>query len=75
MQTPLQLDIWLQSYEGFVNAKNNIKQRNFNTVSQYLKNNIPNIRLIHVTYVVLPFSRPTVIHVKVRVFFDLILIF
>ena len=32
MQTPLQLDIWLQSYEGFVNAKNNIKQRNLNTV-------------------------------------------
>ena len=32
MQTPLQLDIWLQSYEEFVNAKNNIKQRNLNTV-------------------------------------------
>ena len=32
MQTPLQLDIWLQSYEGFDNAKNNMKQRNFNTV-------------------------------------------
>ena len=32
MQTPLQLDIWLQSYEGFVNTKNNIKQRNLNTV-------------------------------------------
>ena len=32
MQIPLQLDIWLQSYEGFVNAKNNIKQRNLNTV-------------------------------------------
>ena len=32
MQTPLQLDIWLQSYEGFDNAKNNIKQRNLNTV-------------------------------------------
>ena len=29
---PLQLDIWLQSYEEFVNAKNNIKQRNWNTV-------------------------------------------
>ena len=26
MQTPLQFDIWfLQSYEGFDNAKNNIK--------------------------------------------------
>ena len=24
MQTPLQLDIWLQSYDKFVNAKNNI---------------------------------------------------
>ena len=32
MQTPLQLDILLQSYEGFVNAKNNLKQRNLNTV-------------------------------------------
>ena len=32
MQTPLQLDIWLQSYKAFVNAKNNIKQRNLNTV-------------------------------------------
>ena len=31
-KTPLQLDIWIQSYEGFVNAKNNIKQRNLNTV-------------------------------------------
>ena len=28
----IQLDIWLQSYEEFVNAKNNIKQRNLNTV-------------------------------------------
>ena len=32
MQTPLQSDIWLQSYEGFVNAKNNVKQRNLNTI-------------------------------------------
>ena len=32
MQTPLQLDIWLQSYEWFINGKNNIKQRNLNTV-------------------------------------------
>ena len=32
MHTPLQLDIWLQSYEGFDNYKNNIKQRNLNTV-------------------------------------------
>ena len=32
MQNPLQLDIWLQSYAGFENAKNNIKQRNFNPV-------------------------------------------
>ena len=31
MQTPLQLDIWLQSYEGFDHPKNNIKQRNLNT--------------------------------------------
>ena len=39
-------------YEGFYNAKNNIKQRDLNTV--FLKNNIPDIRLIpldHVTYV------------------------
>ena len=32
MQTPLQLDIWLQSYEGFDNAKNIMKQRNLNNV-------------------------------------------
>ena len=32
MLTPLQLDNWLQSYEELVNAKNNIKQRNLNTV-------------------------------------------
>ena len=32
MQTPLQLDIWLQSYEGFDNGNNNMKQRNLNTV-------------------------------------------
>ena len=32
MHTPLQLDNWLQSYEGFVNAKSNIKQRNLSTV-------------------------------------------
>ena len=25
MQTPLKLDIWLQSYEKYLNAKNNIK--------------------------------------------------
>ena len=29
MQTPLQLDIRLQSYEEFDNAKNNIKQKEF----------------------------------------------
>ena len=32
MQTPLQLDIWLQSYEGFDNAKNSMKERNLKTV-------------------------------------------
>ena len=32
MQTPFQLDIWLQSYAGFDNAENNIKQRNLNPV-------------------------------------------
>ena len=31
MQAPLQMDILLQSYEGIVNAKNNVKQRNLNT--------------------------------------------
>ena len=36
--TPLQLDIWLQNYEGFVNAKNNIKQRNLNTVCANISN-------------------------------------
>ena len=32
IQTPLQLDIWLQSYEGFDNVKNIMKQRNMNNV-------------------------------------------
>ena len=53
MQTSLQLDIWLQSSEGFVNAKINIKQRNLNSFCQYLKNSFFDIRLIpvdHVTY-------------------------
>ena len=36
MQTPLQLDVWLQSYEEFVNAKNIIKQRNLNTVFAHI---------------------------------------
>ena len=31
LQTPLPLDIWLQSYEEFVYVKNIIKQRNLNT--------------------------------------------
>ena len=60
MRTPLQLDIWLKSYAGFDNAKNNIKQRNLNPVfHQYLKNNISDIRLIpldHVTYAVVGFT-------------------
>ena len=38
MQTPLQLDIWLQGYEGFVNAKNNIKQWYLNTVFANISN-------------------------------------
>ena len=51
-QTPLQLDIWLQSYEEYVNAKNNIKQLE-HCFCHYLKTNITDIRLIpldHVTY-------------------------
>ena len=32
LQTSLHLDIWLQSY---VNAKNNIKQQNLNTIFAY----------------------------------------
>ena len=32
IQIPVQLDIWVQSYEGFDNGKNNIKQRNLNSV-------------------------------------------
>ena len=31
MQTTLWLDIWLQSYEQFIKAENNIKQKNLNT--------------------------------------------
>ena len=46
--------IWLQSYEEFVNAKNNIKTKEFeHCFCQYLKNNMADIRLIpldHVTY-------------------------
>ena len=55
MQTPSQLDIRLQSYDEFDNAKNNIKQKEFeHCFWQYLKNNIADIRLIpldRVTYV------------------------
>ena len=55
MQTPLQLDIWLQSYEGFDNAKKHYETKEFeHCFGQYLKNNIPDIRLIpldHVTYI------------------------
>ena len=53
MQTLLQLDIWLQSYDGFDDAKNNMKQRIEHCFGQYLKNNIHGIWLIpldHVTY-------------------------
>ena len=53
MQTLLQLDIWLQCYEGFNNAKNNERKEFAHCFCQYLKNNIPDIRLIpidHVTY-------------------------
>ena len=32
MQTPLNFNIWVQSDEEFVNAKNNIKPKNLNTV-------------------------------------------
>ena len=53
MQTPLQLDVWLQSYKRFDNAKNNMKQRNLNTVFAISQKQHPDIRLIpldHVTY-------------------------
>ena len=46
MQTPLQLDFWLQSYETM---------KFKHCFYQYLKNDIPDIRLIpldHVTYYV-----------------------
>ena len=36
IQTPLKFDIWLQSYEEFVNAKNIIKQKNLNTVFAHI---------------------------------------
>ena len=52
MQTPLQLDIWSQSYEGFDNAKNKITQRDLNTVfANISKNNIADIRLIPLDHV------------------------
>ena len=53
---PLQLDIWLQSYEGFDRAKNKIKQMNLNTVfANISKTTSPTsdsfLPLDHVTYV------------------------
>ena len=55
MQTPLQLDIYsyqIYTYKGFVNAKNNIKTKKFDhCFCQYLKNNITDIRLIHLDHV------------------------
>ena len=38
---PITIGYLVQSYEGFDNSKNNMKQRHLN-----LKNNIPDIRLI-----------------------------
>ena len=55
MQTPLQLDIWLQSYEGFDHAKNSNNTKGFeHCFSSYLKITISDIRLIpldHVTHI------------------------
>ena len=31
MKTPLESDIWLQSYKQFIKAENNKKQKNFNS--------------------------------------------
>ena len=53
MQTPLQLDSWLQSYAGFDHAKINIKQRNLTCFCQYLKNNISDIELIPLDHVII----------------------
>ena len=54
MQTPLQLEIWLQSYKGFDNGKQQYKTKELeHSFCQYLKTNIADIRLIpldHVTY-------------------------
>ena len=54
MQTPFKLEIWLQSYDEFVNAQNNIKQKNLNTVLANISKSISDIQLIpldHVTNV------------------------
>ena len=51
MQTPLQLAIWLQSYEGFDIAKNNKTKEFEHCFCQYLKNNIADIRLIPLDHV------------------------
>ena len=53
MQTPLQLDIRLQSYERFVNAKKKRtkKKESDHCFGQYLKNNIADIRLISLDHV------------------------
>ena len=53
MQTPFKLDIWLQSYERFDNAKNNMKEKNLKTVFANISKTTSRHRLIpldHVTY-------------------------
>ena len=54
MQTPLPFDIWLQSYDKFVNAKKQYNTKEFeHCFCHYLKNNMADVRLIpldHVTY-------------------------
>ena len=51
------LDIWLQSYEEFVDAKNNIKQKELeHCFCQYLKTNIADIRLIPLDHVTFKYS-------------------
>ena len=51
MQPPLKLDVWLQSYEEYINAKNNIKQKILNTVFANISKTISDIRLIPLDHV------------------------
>ena len=62
MRIPLELDIWLQSYDAFVNTKNITKQNNLNTVFANISSTIiSDIRLIPLDHVTYPFLKKHII--------------